>query len=149
VISALIARFGISARTMVFCTLMACSVGADATEREEARALLGRIGDMDLRAPALERTRQIDALRTLALRTPALVKIRDHCVQAHAGLLAAEREQSQIAERLDHAGAAGLAEAELTQIAASVAHAGQTLKLAQAALPGCEQSTRMLTGVAR
>lgn len=134
---------------MLFCTWMACSMGADNTERAEARALLGRITDVDLRAPVLERGRQIDALRALGLRSPELVKIRDHCVQAHAGLLAAEREQTQVAQRLDHAGAEGLGQAELAQIAASVAHAGQTLKSAQAALPGCEQSARMLVGAAR
>jgi len=142
-------RFGISAPIVVFCMLMACSMGADNTERAEARALLGRITDVDLHAPVFERARQINALRALELRTPALAKIRDQCVQAQAGLLAAEREQTQLAQRLDHAGAVALGQADMAQMAASVAHAGQTLKSAQAALPGCEQSTRMLAGIAR
>lgn len=140
---------GIAARTALLCLLMACSEAVGTTERTEARALLGRITEVDLRAPAPERGRQIDALRALELRSPALVTIRDQCVQAHAGLLAAEREQKEVRARLDHAGAAAPAQAELAQIMASVAHAGQTLKTAQAALPGCTQSARMLAGGAR
>jgi hypothetical protein len=112
---------------------------------QQARALLERIGALDLRAPADQRARQIERLRALSLRDPELAGVRDACALAHAGLLAAESEQTDARRRLDRAGDAGvLRELELASIATAVQRAGERLRDAHGALPTCETQTRAL-----
>jgi hypothetical protein len=113
------------------------------SEREDAEALLARIAAIDLRAPLDLRAQQIERLRTLPVRSPALANVRDGCARVHAGLLAAEKEQVRARERLGHA-RQPVSQAELTQIAADIAEAGQRLQKANAELPACQDATRKL-----
>lgn len=127
------------------CVVAACDLGG--AEREQVRAFLARVAAVDLRAPAEERERQIAALRDVALSDPGLVRVREQCVSAHAGLLAAERAQAAARQELDRAGPSGLEQVALTRIAGDVARAGQTLRAAQAVLPECQQSVgRLMKG---
>jgi len=127
---------------LILCLGWAC--GSEDSRAAEARALLERIGSLDLRASAGERARKIERLRALQLAHPELAHVRDACALAHAGLLAAESEQAGVRDRLDQAGDGGLREAELTRLAAAVKQAGERLHDAQAALPECETRTREL-----
>jgi hypothetical protein len=129
---------------MILQSLLAC--GGDNSERTQARALLERISALDLRAPAAERARLIERLRAFAATDPALVRVRDQCAEAHAGLLSAELEQASARERLEAARArdGNPNKVELEAIAVSVAHASTTLRAAQAVLPECERSMRAL-----
>jgi hypothetical protein len=122
---------------------LACS--AQNSQHEEARALLERIARVDLRASFDVRGQQIDALRALQLRDPALHALRDRCVQAHAGLLAAERQQVDARARIERIEDAGQHDpAEVAAIAAQLSSAASALRAAHAALPDCEQQTRQL-----
>lgn len=130
---------------MILPLLHAC--GGDNSRQQEARELLERISALDLKAPAAERARRIERVRALPVSDPRLLRVRELCTEAHAGLLSAELEQAVARQRLDaaQARAASADRAELESIAASVAHASATLRAAQAALPECEQSMRALT----
>lgn len=115
------------------------------SHHEEAQALLERIARVDLRASFAERGRQIDALRAVQLRDPALHALRERCVQAHAGLLAAERQQVDARARIERIEDAGQRNpAEVAAIAAQLSDAAAALRAAHAALPDCEQRTRQL-----
>jgi hypothetical protein len=124
--------------------LAACDCRAGDQRAQQARALLERIAAMDLRAPPDERARQVERLRALALADEALVKVRDACAAAHAGLLAAERDQQAVRDKLDSAGDAGLPQAELSALRSAIARASARLRAAHAALPDCENKTREL-----
>jgi hypothetical protein len=91
------------------------------------------------------RGQQIAELRTLKLSVPTLHEARERCVQAHAGLLAAERQQADSRARIERAEADGRRErSELDAIAASLAEAARALQHAHQALPECEQKARDL-----
>jgi hypothetical protein len=139
------AGIGLHVAALILLFSAACS--RDNSQRAEALALLERIATLDLRASSAERTRRIERLRALPLSDAALVRVRDRCALAHAGLLAAELEQATARQRLDAAEARGapVARAELEAIAAAVAHASQSLQSARTALPECEQSTLALS----
>ena len=126
--------------------LLSSACGGENSQRGEAQALLERISALDLKAVPAERARRIERLRALPLTDAGLARARDRCVLAHTGLLSAELEQALARQRLDAAAGRGtpVAKGELDAIAASVAHASQSLREAQAALPECEQSTRAL-----
>jgi hypothetical protein len=127
---------------------LAC--GAQNSEREEARALLARISRVDLNASFELRGEQIAALREMPLTVPALLPVRERCVQAHSGLLAAERQQADARVRIERAEAAGpdggtaRDPGELKAIAASLADAARALREAHQALPDCERQAREL-----
>lgn len=88
---------------------------------------------------------QIEALRTLPLKEPELVKLREACVAAHAGLVDAERQQAQVRARLDAAGPNDrLQQSELAKLGESLAKAGEQLRKANEAVPDCEARTREL-----
>ena len=79
--------------------------------------------------------------------------MRERCLQAHAGLLAAERQQADARVRIEraeaagaHAGDAGAQrdQAELKAIATSLADAARALRAAHQALPECEKQARDL-----
>jgi hypothetical protein len=123
---------------------LACSCGSDDSHAQQARALLERIAALDLQATASHRAGQIQRLRGLKLAHQDLARVRDACVLAHAGLLAAESEQAAVRGKLDRAGDAGLREPELTVVAAALRQAGERLRDAQQALPECETRTRAL-----
>lgn len=118
--------------------------GGEDPRAQQARALLERIARLDLRGPADERARRIEQLRALALTDPQLVRVRDACALAHAGLLAAESEQAAVRERLDRTGDAAINPPELALMAAQVQQAGARLRDAHDALPECETRTREL-----
>lgn len=123
--------------------VLAC--GSQNSEREEARALLWRIADVDLRAPFDQRAQQIEALRTMKLGSRELLGAREQCVHAHAGLLAAERQQADARTRIGRAEDAGQRDpAELVAIAAALADAAKGLRAAHAAIPQCEDRVREL-----
>jgi hypothetical protein len=125
--------------------LSAVACGGQNSEREEARELLTRISKLDLNAPFERRGQQIEALRALKLTVPALHEARERCLQAHAGLLAAERQQADSRARIERAEAEGRREqAELDAIATGLADAARALQHAQKALPECEQRAREL-----
>ncbi len=128
---------------LIPCVCLCCR--GENSSREQVQALLARISELDLHAPAVRRAQQIEALHALPLRDPALARVRDRCVQAHSGLLSAEREQAQARVRLqDQAARGGSDKAALQAIAASVAHAAATLQKAQGALGECQRSLRAL-----
>jgi hypothetical protein len=115
------------------------------SHHEEAQALLERISKVDLSASFDLRARQIDALRALQLHDPALHELRERCVQAHAGLLSAERQQVDARARIERIEDAGQRNpAEVAAIAAQLSDAAAALRAAHAALPDCEQRTRQL-----
>jgi hypothetical protein len=125
--------------------LLALACGRANSEREEARELLTRISKIDLNASFDVRAQQIEALRGMALTAPALAQVRERCLQAHAGLLAAERRQADARARIERAEAGGPRnEAELTAIASGLADAARALQDALKALPDCEQQARDL-----
>jgi hypothetical protein len=129
----------------VLIPLLALACGGQNSEREQAKALLERIARVDLRASFEVRAQQIDALRSLPLREPALHELREQCVKAHAGLLAAERQQVAARQRIDSAEDAGRRDqAELAAIAAQLSQAANLLRAAHAALPECERRARNL-----
>jgi hypothetical protein len=123
--------------------LWCASCHSSNSEREDAEALLSRIASVDLRAPLDLRAQQIESLRTLPLHSPALASVRDGCARVHAGLLAAEQEQVRARDRLGRT-RQPVSQAELTQIAADIAEAGQRLQKANAELPACQHATRKL-----
>jgi hypothetical protein len=115
------------------------------SERAEAQELLTRISKLDLNAPFDVRGQQIEALRAFPLTVPAMHDVRERCVQTHAGLLAAERQQADARTRIERAEAAGTRDpGELTAIAASLADAARALQDAHRALPDCEKQAREL-----
>lgn len=122
--------------------LLGC--GGEDSGAREARDLLERIARLELRGPADERARRIEQLRALALTDPELVRVRDACALAHAGLLAAESDQAAVRLRLEQAGDAAISPPELTVMAAQVQQASARLRDAQSALPECESRTRAL-----
>jgi len=123
----------------------ACACGRQNSEREEARELLTRISKLDLNASFELRGQQIEALRAVKLTVPALHEARARCLQAHTGLLAAERQQADSRARIERAEAEGRRDqAELDAIAAGLADAARALQHAQQALPDCEQRAREL-----
>jgi hypothetical protein len=125
--------------------ILAGACGGQNSDREEARELLTRISKLDLNASFDVRGQQITELRTLKLTVPTLHEARERCVQAHAGLLAAERQQADSRARIDRAEAEGRRDrSELDAIAASLAEAARALKHAHQALPECEQKARDL-----
>src|SRR5262245_36434441 len=104
--------------------LLALACSRQNSEREEARSLLERIAAVDLRASFDQRAQRIDALRELALSSPKLHAVRERCVEAHAGLLAAERQQAAARIRIERAEDAGRRDpAEVAAIAATLAGA--------------------------
>jgi len=123
--------------------LWCASCHSSNSEREDAEALLSRIASVDLRAPLDLRAQQIESLRTLPLHSPALASVRDGCARVHAGLLAAEQEQVRARDRLGRT-RQPVSQAELSEIAADIAAAGQRLQKANAELPACQQATRKL-----
>jgi hypothetical protein len=135
-------RIGACIASLILALLSGC--GSSESHNEQVGALLQAIGTLDLRAPIDRRARQIERLRALPLKDPKLVHVRDSCVLAHAGLLAAESEQAGVRRKLDLAGDGGLTQPELVSIAASVRQAGERLRDAQGALPECEAQTRAL-----
>jgi hypothetical protein len=139
-------RRGFCQEVAVLILLLACACGGDNSQHEQARALLERISALDLNATPAERKRRLDRLHALPLTEERLVRVRDLCLEAHTGLLAAELEQTVARKRLDAAqsGAPNPDRKELEAIAAQVAHAATTLREAQAVLPECEQSMRGL-----
>lgn len=137
-------RLVTNASAAALCVLFISGCGGENSERMQSKALLNRIAAVDLQAPLVERKHQIEALRALPLNVPALVALRERCAQAHAGLLDAEREQADARQQLDDVNAAGRDPAALSRIAALLTHAGETLRTARTALPGCEQSIRAL-----
>ena len=124
--------------------LLAGACRGEESRAQQARALLERIAAMDLRAPPDQRARQIEQLRALPLADAQLVRVRDACSAAHAGLLSAEREQEAVRRKLDQVSDAGLEQAELAGLSAAIARAGERLRAAHTALPDCEQKTREL-----
>jgi hypothetical protein len=123
----------------------ALACGTQNSQHEQAQALLERIARLDLRASFESRAQQIDALRRVQLREPALSQLRERCVQAHAGLLAAERQQLDARTRIERAEDAGQRDAaEIASIAAQLAQAAESLRTAHAALPECERRAREL-----
>jgi len=124
--------------------LLACGCRGGDSRSQQARALLERIAAMDLRAPLDQRARQIERLSGLPLADEQLVKVRDACSAAHAGLLAAEHEQQDVRSKLDQVGDAGLSQTELSALGSALARAGARLRTAHAALPDCEDKTREL-----
>jgi hypothetical protein len=129
----------------VLIPILASACGGRNSEREEARELLTRISKLDLNASFEQRGQQIEALRGVKLSVPALHEARERCLQAHAGLLAAERQQADSRARIDRAEADGRRDrAELAAIAAGLADAARALQHAHRALPECEQRAREL-----
>ena len=125
--------------------VLAAACGLQNSEREEAQELLTRISKLDLNAPFDVRGQQLEALRAFPLRAPALHDVRERCVQTHAGLLAAERQQADARSRIERAEAAGTRDpGELKAIAASLADAARALRDAHRALPDCEKQAREL-----
>lgn len=124
--------------------LLAFGCDGERSRADQARKLLERIARVHPSDPFPAREQQLEALRSLPLAEPDLVELRDVCSAAHAGLLAAEREQADVRARLDAAGSQKLPEQELSQLAGALAQAGQKLGKAQAVLPKCEQGTREL-----
>ena len=125
--------------------VLALACGVQNSEREQAQELLTRISKIDLNAPFDRRWQQIEALRALPLAAPALHEARERCVQAHAGLLAAERQQADARTRIERAEASGTRDrAELAAIGAGLADAARALQHAHRALPDCEQQARAL-----
>jgi hypothetical protein len=123
--------------------LLCTSCNGENSEREDAEALLARIAAVDLNGPLDLREQQIERLRTLPLRSPAMAGVRDGCARVHAGLLAAEEQQVRARERLGRA-KQPVSQAELTAIAAEIGQASQRLQKANAELPACQHATRKL-----
>jgi hypothetical protein len=115
------------------------------SDREPALELLRRISAIDVHAPFAARAARLRELLGLQLADPRLISVRDECAMAHGGLLAAEREQAAVRERIDRADREPVAAAELASLQSALARAADSLRDAHAALPGCEQSTRELT----
>ena len=124
----------------------ALGCGSEDRRAEQARALLERIARLDPGGPADERARRIEHLRALELKDPELVRVRDACALAHAGLLAAESDQAAVRQKLDRAGAsdAAISPPEVALMAVQVQRASDRLRDAHGALPECERSTRAL-----
>lgn len=137
---------------VVFLIALACCAGActqQSNDGSEARALLDRLTSIDLNAPSNERAARIAALRRLVLKQPALLALRDRCALAYGGLLAAERQQDQVRQRLDRADAGALSPAELSELRATLAAATDDLAEARAALPACLEAARRLSRSSR
>lgn len=86
-------------RALLAVLLMLFLACDDRAENEE-RLLLDRAGRIDRDAPIPLRRQQIEDLEGLALRTEALVEIRDACVQGHLALVRAEEEQARAGRAL-------------------------------------------------
>lgn len=137
---------------LVFFVALACGVagcGQQSHDGNEARALLERLTAIDLRASEGERAVRIAGLRSLPLAQPELRALRDRCVLAYGGLLAAERMQEDVRRRLDHPSDAGFPPAELAALRASLAEATAQLGGARAALPECLDAARELSRATR
>jgi len=125
--------------------LLALACDTHNSQKEEAGRLLERISAVDLRAPFDVREHQIEALRELPLKQPAVREARARCVDAHAGLLAAERAQSRARTLLDQTEDGGTRDrAALENIAQTLSLAARTLRASQKAMPACEQRAKEL-----
>jgi hypothetical protein len=122
-------------------------------DRAQARALLDRISSLDLNASDAARESRLRELEAMPLRDHALRAVREVCLEAHRGLLAAEREQARARAAVEALEArypdGGLPQAEGAPVLASLAHSIETLKDAHAALPECQKRSRELARRAR
>jgi len=128
-------------------TALGCSGEKERLQR--ARTLLERISKLDPNAPAALRRAQLEAIAAMPLVAKEAIAVRELCLGAHRGLLAAEVAQAQARTRLDtmdrgrrDGGIAAALEAQ--QVAELIGKSNQALAKAQRALPECERSSRQL-----
>lgn len=147
-------RCGSTASTTLYLVValvsLAGSACGDRRLRSEARAFLARYEALDHREKAASREQKVHALEQLVLTEPELVKVRTHCVEGHAALLASERTHEHAAQQLDRAVAASPEGAPLSarateQIRLEIEQADSALARARENLRQCESAARGLS----
>lgn len=130
-----------------------CSSPREVETRRMARALIEQLQHLEPDAAAAERERALSALAALRLRDAELRELRDTCVRAHRGLLAAQAHQQRARDFM-----AGIADgreaddsaplealqtqgraAHLSQAAQALASSNETLAAARFDLSRCRQ----------
>jgi hypothetical protein len=121
-------------------------------KRSQARTLLRALNTLSDKRSLSDRSQALAELGQVELSEPALVRTRESCRAAHAGLLDAETAQTSARQALERASQqgrdAGLSGDSAAAIARDIEQSNQALAQAKVRFPECERAMRELISAA-